>query len=314
MKKNHFPFFTLIELLVKRSHLCCDRVYGKEEGLSPAHGQVKLYSFTLIELLVVIAIIAILAAMLLPALQQARERGRQSTCLNNFGQLGKAWAMYVDDNKGVSPGLYNGPNPGYTRVWYGAGNAATGAKGMFVEYLGFKVGSSSDNGGGLGGFYRLWNNKLNVNPLFCPSRAGVMRECINKQGPSTNYGGAGILSNCWNRAVKASIMRFPSRSMNGAEGPFCSAYVDRNTTNRAQPLPVFPHDNPNPGNDELKLANPQNFAGPGKGTFLFFDAHAKILDRYKVPITERVGDTTTTGAFYSTFWKSHGPDQRHNLW
>lgn len=44
--------FTLIELLVKRSHLCCDRVYGKEEGLSPAHGQVKLYSFTLIELLV----------------------------------------------------------------------------------------------------------------------------------------------------------------------------------------------------------------------------------------------------------------------
>jgi len=52
--------FTLIELLVKRSHLCCDRVYGKEEGFSPAHGQVKLYSFTLIELLVVIAIITIL--------------------------------------------------------------------------------------------------------------------------------------------------------------------------------------------------------------------------------------------------------------
>ena len=38
--------FTLIELLVKRSHLCCDRVYGKEEGFSPARGQVKLYSFT----------------------------------------------------------------------------------------------------------------------------------------------------------------------------------------------------------------------------------------------------------------------------
>ena len=313
MKKNHFPFFTLIELLVKRSHLCCDRVYGKEEGLSPAQGQVKLYSFTLIELLVVIAIIAILAAMLLPALQQARERGRQSTCLNNFGQLGKAWAMYVDDNRGVSPGLYNGPNPGYTRVWYGASNDVSGVRGMFAAYLGFKVASSTLNGGGLGGFYRTWDNRLYINALFCPSRAGVMRECINKNGPG-NYGGAGILSNCWNRAVKASIMRFPSRSMNGAEGPFCSAYVDRNTTNRAQPLPVFPHDNPNPGNDELKLANPQNFAGPGKGTFLFFDAHAKLLDRYKVPITERVGDTTTTGAFYSTFWKSHGPDQRHNLW
>lgn len=271
-------------------------------------------TFTLIELLVVIAIIAILAGMLLPALNQARERGRQSFCLNNFGQLGKAWSLYVSDNNGVSPGLYNGPNPGYTRVWYSAANPVSGVKGMFAEYLGFKVGSASDNGSGLGGFYRLYNNQLNVNPLFCPSRAGVMREIINVVGPSTNYGVAGILPNCWNRAVKLSIMRFPSRSMNGAEGPFGAAYVDRSTATRSQPLPVFPHDNPNPGVDETKLANPQNYVGKGKGTFLFFDAHAKLLDRYKVPITERVGDSTTTGAYYSTFWHSHGPQQRHNNW
>ena len=272
-------------------------------------------TFTLIELLVVIAIIAILAGMLLPALNQARERGRQSTCLNNFSQLGKAWSLYVADNNGVSPGLYNGPNPGYTRVWYSAANpAVSGVKGMFAEYLGFKVGSASDNGSGLGGFYRLYNNHLNVNPLFCPSRAGVMREIINVVGPSTNYGVAGILPNCWNRAVKISIMRFPSRSMNGAEGPFGAAFVDRSTSNRSQPLPVFPHDNPNPGQDETKLADPQNYVGKGKGTFLFFDAHAKLLDRYKVPITERVGDSTTTGAYYSTFWHSHGPSQKHNLW
>ena len=52
-RKSEKKSFTLIELLVKRSHLCCDRVYGKEGSFSPAHGQVKLYSFTLIELLVV---------------------------------------------------------------------------------------------------------------------------------------------------------------------------------------------------------------------------------------------------------------------
>lgn len=103
---------------------------------------VSTKSFTLIELLVVIAIIAILAGMLLPVLNKAREKGKSIKCTANLKQLSTAYLQYTMENKDYMLPYINGTNG--TLWWKNAGNT-----------LGL----------------RLWDNVLNPtnSVFFCPS-------------------------------------------------------------------------------------------------------------------------------------------------
>jgi prepilin-type N-terminal cleavage/methylation domain-containing protein len=67
----------------------------------------KARAFTLIELLVVLAIVGVLAALLLPALAHAKERGRTAACLGNLHQLGLALQIYIDENNNHLPVMYD---------------------------------------------------------------------------------------------------------------------------------------------------------------------------------------------------------------